>query len=131
MLGICTSFCILHQCISTSCCMHIEFLNSILLPEGGSKKDGCGRVLTRDKYLDHANEPYCSACYSKLFRPKGFGFGNTLSTDYGPDVSNNVPEKSTEEAIRKTIQEKPLQPDRVESFSAATIHLSMFNSSII
>jgi hypothetical protein len=130
MLGICTSFCILHQCISTSC-MHIEFLNSIILPEGGSKKDGCGRVLTRDKYLDHDNEPYCSACYSKLFRPKGFGFGNTLSTDYGPDVSNNVPEKSTEEAIRTTIQEKPLQPDRVESFSAATIHLSMFDSSII
>ena len=73
---------------------------------GGSKKDGCGRVLTRDKYVDHDNEPYCSACYSKLFRPKGFGFGNTLSTDYGPDaaVSNDghVEGISTSPALQKS-----------------------------
>lgn len=58
--------------------------NKKLKLTGGRNSDGCGRVLTRDKYLDHDSEPYCPACYNKLFRPKGYGFGTTLSTDYGP-----------------------------------------------
>mmetsp|Transcript_7358 Transcript_7358/g.10958 ORF Transcript_7358/g.10958 Transcript_7358/m.10958 type:complete len:518 (-) Transcript_7358:204-1757(-) len=67
---------------------------------GGSNKDGCGRVLTRDKYLDHESEPYCPACYNKLFRPKGFGYGNTLSTDYGPsDASGSNPITEVENTI--------------------------------
>jgi len=48
---------------------------------GGTVKNGCGRVLNLNNYLDHDNQPYCNACYSKLYRPKGFG--NNLSTDYG------------------------------------------------
>lgn len=51
---------------------------------GGTKGDGCKKTLKRDGYVDHDNQPYCNACYSKLFRPKGFGYGNTLNTDYGP-----------------------------------------------
>ena len=49
---------------------------------GGGKSDsqGCKKTLKRDGYLDHENQPYCNACYSKLFKPKGFGFSNTLST---------------------------------------------------
>jgi NAD-dependent SIR2 family protein deacetylase len=54
-----------------------------------ARKDGCGKVLKRDGYVDHDNQPYCQACYSKLFRPKGFGYGNTLSTDYGPSSTSS------------------------------------------
>eukprot|EP01031_Cornospumella_fuschlensis_P033998 gene33997-41142_t len=49
----------------------------------GGEVEGCGKVLGRTGYLDHHGAPYCQACYSKLFRPKGFGYGNTLNTDYG------------------------------------------------
>jgi hypothetical protein len=42
-------------------------------------------VLKRDGYVDHENNPFCNACHSKLFKPKGFGYGAAaLSTDYGP-----------------------------------------------
>lgn len=51
---------------------------------GGSSDVGCKRVLKRDGYVDHENNPFCLACHSKLYRPKGFGYGNTLNTDYGP-----------------------------------------------
>jgi len=47
---------------------------------GASKGDGCGRTLSRDGYLDHGDSPYCNACYGRLFRPKGVGFGANLST---------------------------------------------------
>lgn len=47
-------------------------------------KQGCKRVLARDGYLDHENEPYCNACYSRLFKPKGYGIGISLELDYGP-----------------------------------------------
>ena len=47
-------------------------------------KQGCKRVLARDGYLDHENEPYCNACYSRLFKPKGYGIGSSLELDYGP-----------------------------------------------
>eukprot|EP01039_Chlorochromonas_danica_P008660 gene8660-9541_t len=50
---------------------------------GGKNKDGCGKILKRDGYVDHGGMPYCTPCYNKLFRPKGY-FGNTLNTDYGP-----------------------------------------------
>ena len=72
------------------------------LDVGGKKKDGCGRVVTRDKYLDHGNEPYCSGCYSKLFRPKGFGYGNTLRTDYGPEVTTPATSEKTSEAANSS-----------------------------
>jgi hypothetical protein len=47
---------------------------------GGGKSDtqGCKKTLKRDGYLDHDSQPYCNACYGKLFKPKGFG--STLST---------------------------------------------------
>ena len=61
---------------------------------GGKNDDGCKRVLKRDGYLDHDSQPYCNSCFSKLFRTKGFGYGNTLNTDYGiPTSSNNPSEK--------------------------------------
>jgi NAD-dependent SIR2 family protein deacetylase len=74
---------------------------------GGSKGDGCGRVLKRDDYLDHENQPYCNACYGKLFRPKGFGFGNTLNTNYGqsPVVTEQPTEKPSVISTLSTTQE--------------------------
>jgi hypothetical protein len=58
---------------------------------GTSKTDpGCGKTLKRDGYVDHDNQPYCNACYSKQFRPKGFGYGGALNTDYGPSHAEPV-----------------------------------------
>ena len=53
---------------------------------GGTASDGCGKGLSLDTYTDHANNPYCNACYGKLFRPKGMGYGNTLNTEEGHRV---------------------------------------------
>lgn len=47
---------------------------------GGKNNDGCKRVMQRDGYVDHENQPYCTACYSKLFRPKGFSISAGLNT---------------------------------------------------
>lgn len=42
---------------------------------------GCKRTMNRENYQDHAGAPYCTACYGRLFKPKGFGYGNTLNTE--------------------------------------------------
>lgn len=61
---------------------------------GGTKGNGCGKTLKRDTYVDHENQPYCNPCYNKLFRPRGYGYGGTLSTDYGPSNAENSTEVS-------------------------------------
>lgn len=53
---------------------------------GGNASDGCGKGLSLSTYMDHANNPYCNACYGRLFRPKGMGYGNTLNTEEGHRV---------------------------------------------
>jgi hypothetical protein len=50
---------------------------------GSADSNGCGRTLTRDGYSDHDNVPYCNACYGRLYRPKGVGYGNSLNTEEG------------------------------------------------
>jgi hypothetical protein len=87
----------------------------------GTKGDGCKRTLTRDNYLDHENQPYCQACYSKLFKPKGFGYGNTLNTDYGPGPETVESEGQTHQTF-----EKPKAPGRpahaaANSFTASPV----------
>lgn len=57
---------------------------------GGLAGDGCNRILTLDKYLDHDKQPYCNGCYSKLFRPKGLGFSTNVQTGYGKDPNEEV-----------------------------------------
>jgi len=59
---------------------------------GGSSDLGCKKVLRRDGYVDHENNPFCLACHAKLFRPKGVGYGAALNTDYGPAPETLVPE---------------------------------------
>ena len=41
----------------------------------------CSRALNSSILCDKDGEAYCKHCYGKLFGPKGFGFGNTLSTE--------------------------------------------------
>lgn len=38
---------------------------------GGTEGNGCGRTLLLDNYTDHGSNPYCTACYGRLYRPKG------------------------------------------------------------
>jgi hypothetical protein len=47
---------------------------------GGVNHDGCGKVLKRDGYVDHDNEPYCTPCYQRMFGPKTFGYGLTAES---------------------------------------------------
>lgn len=54
---------------------------------GKAGEGGCGRVLRRDGYVDHSGEPYCQACYNKLYRPKGFSVSANINTDYGTSGS--------------------------------------------
>ena len=41
----------------------------------------CDRRLDSNNLTEKNSEVYCKHCYGKLFGPKGFGFGNTLSTE--------------------------------------------------
>jgi peroxiredoxin len=72
---------------------------------GGSTGLGCGRTVVIGQYLDHDKEPFCSACYNKTFKPKGFGFGSAaLNTEEKtqieiPKVEEYIP---VIESIKKT-----------------------------
>jgi hypothetical protein len=37
----------------------------------GSKFEGCGKVLSRDQYLEGQSRPFCKNCYQKNFSNKG------------------------------------------------------------
>ncbi|KAI9315333.1 hypothetical protein BX666DRAFT_387700 [Dichotomocladium elegans] len=41
----------------------------------------CGKLLSSNNLVDKDFDLYCRGCYAKLFGPKGFGFGNLLSTE--------------------------------------------------
>lgn len=73
---------------------------------GGKNSDGCNRVLKLDGYLDHDKQPYCNACFNKNFRTKGFGYGNTLNTDFG----ENDQTKRTVSPLRATPPFVPAAP---------------------
>lgn len=50
---------------------------------GGGKPDtlGCKKTLKKmEGYVDHDNQPFCSNCHSKFYKPKGYGFSNTLDS---------------------------------------------------
>eukprot|EP01034_Spumella_vulgaris_P029300 gene29300-36325_t len=75
---------------------------------GTSKTDpGCGKTLKRDGYVDHDNQPYCNACYSKSFRPKGFGYGGALNTDYGPSHETAAVAEVTAKVESVSVEEAP------------------------
>eukprot|EP01033_Poteriospumella_lacustris_P017874 gene17874-12813_t len=71
---------------------------------------GCGRVLRRDGYVDHDGEPFCQACYSKLYRPKGFNVGVGINTDYGGATAEIVESSSTTTPSPKPAAPAPPAP---------------------
>ena len=74
----------------------------------GNVKDGCGRTLNLHKYLEHNETAYCEACYTKLFKPKGHGYGGTLNGPSG---------EATEETSRSSFTGRPSFTGRT-SFTA-------------
>ncbi|KAI8052766.1 hypothetical protein BDF21DRAFT_431914 [Thamnidium elegans] len=45
------------------------------------KCSDCGKRLDSTNMVDRDFDLYCRGCYSKLFGPKGYGFGNLLTTE--------------------------------------------------
>ncbi|KAI7897905.1 uncharacterized protein BX663DRAFT_526874 [Cokeromyces recurvatus] len=41
----------------------------------------CGKRLDSTNMVDKDYDPYCRGCYSKLFGPKGYGYGNLLTPE--------------------------------------------------
>ncbi|KAI8975122.1 hypothetical protein BDF20DRAFT_822500 [Mycotypha africana] len=41
----------------------------------------CGKRLDSTNMVDRDSDLYCRGCYSKAFGPKGFGYGNLLTTE--------------------------------------------------
>lgn len=62
---------------------------------GGTQGGGCGRVLTRDNYVDYKGQtPFCKYCYGKLYGPTGFGvsMAQTLTPTTTTPVSTARPQ---------------------------------------
>ena len=58
--------------------------------------------------MDHDCDPFCQACYSRLFKPKGYGCGaSTFSTDYGSPVSEQPKVDGTELQAFKVVFPSP------------------------
>ncbi|GAA5805943.1 hypothetical protein EDC94DRAFT_582028 [Helicostylum pulchrum] len=45
------------------------------------KCSDCGKRLDSTNMVDRDFDLYCRGCYSRLFGPKGYGFGNLLTTE--------------------------------------------------
>lgn len=84
-----------------------------------SKQDGnaCKKSLKLNDYVDHSGEPYCTPCYGKLFKPKGYGFSNTLETftsygdgDKAPVQSFAPSSSTTTEGVTKAIEKVSVTP---------------------
>eukprot|EP01041_Mallomonas_annulata_P010832 gene10832-22601_t len=56
---------------------------------GSSSNIGCGKVLVAGQYCDRDNDPFCTACYNKNFKPKGIGYGTALG-DTGISISSII-----------------------------------------
>lgn len=64
------------------------------------KDTGCNRTMNRENYQDHDGAPYCNSCYGRLYKPKGFGYGNTLNTEEA-SVNVAVPSEVTFDSSQK------------------------------
>lgn len=49
---------------------------------GGLQSDGCKKKLTLDGYTSRGSDPYCRACYNRLFGAKGFVGGSATINTY-------------------------------------------------
>ena len=65
------------------------------------KEAGCNRTMNRENYQDHSGAPYCNSCYSRLFKPKGFGYGNAISMDSSPGQASVTPSDVKYESTNK------------------------------
>jgi cysteine and glycine-rich protein len=87
---------------------------------GGSAHDGCKRVLPLGKYLEHDSQPYCEACYTKLFRPKGFGFSNALAVDTGSQDNLSDAGSSQPSSTRAVTASAPTSAPEKKTYSASS-----------
>lgn len=85
---------------------------------GGNNSNqlGCKRVLTRHGYVDHENDPFCNTCHSKLFKPKGYGHGNSLELDYGPGMTKSTISNPTTAEIAVNNGKTIIAPSRPSVF---------------
>lgn len=67
---------------------------------------------------DKDNEAFCKSCYGRLYGPKGYGFGNTLSTEdsvsstrkvevkdeasYKPQIASNANKLGSTSSLNKS-----------------------------
>lgn len=49
---------------------------------GGLQTNGCKKKLTLDGYTSRGSDPYCRACYNRLFGAKGFVGGSATINTY-------------------------------------------------
>ena len=74
----------------------------------------CSRALTSSNLTDKDGEAFCKHCYGKLYGPKGFGFGNTLSTEVStpkPDVEKEASTVTTATVLEPVKPAEPLEID--------------------
>lgn len=70
----------------------------------------CGKCLPISQYKEHDGQPYCDADYSKLFGPKGIGFGmladtgdaRTSNTSHAGDAPLQVPSQSPRPSTQRS-----------------------------
>jgi len=88
---------------------------------GTNTEFGCRRVLRAGEFLDNNNNPFCNGCYGKLFKPKGVGFGNALSsTETVLNSSQAISTSLSNVSIEDKVNSGNL-PIRSSSASAAVV----------
>ncbi|OTF81357.1 LIM domain protein [Euroglyphus maynei] len=70
----------------------------------------CKRRLDTGSLTEHDSEIYCKQCYGRLFGPKGYGYGQTLSMFTGEKCSNEPPTSNIPSTAQAFIAPKKAAP---------------------
>ncbi|KAJ3271607.1 hypothetical protein HDV01_006477 [Terramyces sp. JEL0728] len=87
----------------------------------------CNKRLDSQNMTDNNNEAFCKSCYGRLFGPKGYGYGNTLSTEtVVPIPAPKLPE-TTPMASSKSQSSEKLSSSK-ENISSSKENLAKFGA---
>jgi cysteine/glycine-rich protein len=95
------------------CSKAVYFVEQVVGPGGMYHKSclnckECRKLLDSTNLTDKDNEAYCKNCYGRLFGPKGYGYGGTLSTE--TKITAIIPSNAQDESLEKPAPQSQPKP---------------------